>query len=161
VAAQGDGLSTVAVRYAGALFDLAREQDSVTSVERSLDQFLDLTRESPELRRLVRSPLFSTADQQAGLEAVLKRTGIDRLVRDFLLVLARNRRLFVIENIVKAFKTLVSRERGEVEAEVVSAIPLTNNQREALSDTLRQSLGKTPKLRVSVDPTLLGGLVVK
>lgn len=161
MAARGEELSTIAERYAGALFDLARERGNVETVERTLDRFLGMIRDSAELRRLVRSPLFSSAEQQAGLDAILKRAGIDGLVRDFLLVLARNRRLFAIENIVKAFKALGSRERGEVEAEVTSAIPLTNAQRESLADTLRQRLGKSAKLRVSVDPTLLGGLVIK
>lgn len=161
MAARGEELSTIAERYAGALFDLAREQNSIDAVERSLDRFLGLIQESPDLKRLVRSPLFSSPEQQAGLEAILNRVGISGLVRNFLLVLARNRRLFTVEEIVKAFRNRVSKERGQVEAEVVSAIPLTASQRETLAATLRQKLGKAPNLRESVDPALLGGLIVK
>jgi F-type H+-transporting ATPase subunit delta len=91
----------------------------------------------------------------------LKAAGIEGLVRDFLLVLSRNRRLFAVESVIKSFKALAAKERGEVEAEVVSAHPLTDAQAQELADALRQKLGKSPKLTVSVDPKLLGGLILK
>jgi F-type H+-transporting ATPase subunit delta len=161
VLARGGPQSTVAERYAGAFFELAREKNSVESIERSLDTFLSLLRDSADLRRFVLSPMFSSAEQQQGLSAVLKSAGIDGLPRDFLLVLARNRRLFAVENVIKAYKALSAKERGEVEAEVVSAVPLTKAQAQDLTDTLRQKLGKTPKLVQAVDPKLLGGLIVR
>ncbi len=151
----------MAERYAGAFFELAREKNSVESIERSLDTFLGLLRESADLRRFVLSPMFSSAEQQQGLSAVLKSAGIDGLPRDFLLVLARNRRLFAVENVIEAYKSLSAKDRGEVEAEVISAVPLTTAQAQDLTDTLRQKLGKTPKLVQTVDPKLLGGLIVR
>lgn len=159
--AGGDQLSTVAERYAGALFELARENNSVDGVERSLDRLQASLEDSADLRRFVLSPVFSGAEQQQGLAAICKAAGITGLVRDFLLVLAANRRLFGIENIIKSFKTLAAKERGEVEAEIVSAVPLTKAQTQDLVDTLRQRLGKTPKLSAIVDPKLLGGMVVR
>lgn len=159
--AAGGQLSTVAERYAGALFELARADGAIEAVESGLGKFLELVRESADLRRLVLSPVFSSAEQQAGLSALFGKAGIEGVVRDFLLVLARNRRLFAIESVVKSFKKLAARERGEVEAEVVSAVPLTDEQQQILVDTLRHSLAKTPRLTVLVDPKLLGGLVVK
>jgi F-type H+-transporting ATPase subunit delta len=161
VLARGGPGSTVAERYAGAFFELAREKNSVESIERSLDTFLGLLRESADLRRFVLSPMFSSAEQQQGLSAVLKSAGIDGLPRDFLLVLARNRRLFAVENVIEAYKSLSAKDRGEVEAEVISAVPLTTAQAQDLTDTLRQKLGKTPKLVQTVDPKLLGGLIVR
>ena len=159
--AGGGPESTVAERYAGALFELAQANNSVESVERALDKFLGLIRESADLRRFVLSPMFSSADQQQGLTAILKPAGISGLAGDFLLVLAKNRRLFAVENVIKAYKSLSARERGEVEAEVISPVPLTAAQSQDLIDTLRQKLGKTPKLTATVDPKLLGGLVVR
>ena len=73
------------------------------------------------MQRFVRSPVFSGGDQLHGLAAVLKAVGIDGLARDFLLVLARNRRLFAVESVIQSFKTLAAKERGEVEAEIISA----------------------------------------
>ncbi len=159
--ARGGPESTVAERYAGALFELARENKSVESIERSLDNFLGLLRDSADLRRFVLSPMFSNVEQEQGLSAILKSSGITGLARDFLLVLAKNRRLFAAENVIKAYKSLCAKERGEVEAEVISAVPLTKAQAQDLSDTLRQKLGKTPKLTATVDPKLLGGLIVR
>ena len=158
--ARGD-VSTVAERYAGALFELAQACNEVDNVERALDRFSESLRSSPDLRRFVLSPVFSIAEQQQGLSALFKATGITGLVRDFLLVLASNRRLFAVENVIKAFKTLSAKQRGEVEAEVKSAVPLTPAQTQDLKDTLRQKLGKIPRLTVTVDASLLGGLIVR
>jgi F-type H+-transporting ATPase subunit delta len=161
VLASGGPESTVAERYAGALFDLGRESNSVENIEQALDKFLGLLRDSDDLRRFVLSPMFSTADQEQGLSAILKSIGITGLARDFLLVLAKNRRLFAVENVIKAYKSLCAKGRGEVEAEVISAVPLTDAQTQDLTDTLRQKLGKTPRLIAMVDPKLLGGLIIR
>jgi F-type H+-transporting ATPase subunit delta len=159
--ARGQHATTVAERYAGALFDLAREKNAVADVEGSLNKLVGSLRDSADLRRFVLSPVFSSAQQQQGLTAICKAAGVSGLVRDFLLVLASNRRLFAIENIIKSFKTLAAKDRGEVEAEIVSAVTLTKSQAQDLADTLRQRLGKTPKLTATVDPKLLGGLIVR
>jgi F-type H+-transporting ATPase subunit delta len=161
VLASGGPESTVAERYAGALLDLAGENNSVESIEHALDKFVGLLRDSDDLRRFVLSPMFSTADQEQGLSAILKSIGITGLARDFLLVLAKNRRLFAVENVIKTYKSLCAKARGEVEAEVISAVPLTDAQTQDLTDTLRQQLGKTPKLIATVDPKLIGGLIIR
>jgi F-type H+-transporting ATPase subunit delta len=159
--ARSGELSTVAERYAGALFELAKAANEIGKTEETLGRFLGSVQNSPDLRRFVLSPVFSGSGQQQGLAAILKAAGIKGLVHDFLLVLAKNRRLFAIEAVVKSFKTLAAKDRGEAEAEIVSAIPLTPAQTQDLTDTLRQKLGKTPKITAIVDPKLLGGLVVK
>ncbi len=159
--ASGGSKSAVAERYAGALFDLAKASNQVSGVENSLDRFMDAFRDSPELRRFVLSPVFSGADQHQGLTAILKASGISGLVRDFLLVLARNRRLFAVEGIIKTFKSIAAKDRGEVEVEVTSAVALTPEQARDLTDSLRQKLWKAPKLIETVDPALLGGLIVR
>jgi F-type H+-transporting ATPase subunit delta len=159
--ASGSELSTVAERYAGALFELAKEKNEVEKVEAALVRFLDALHNSPDLHRFVRSPVFSGGDQLHGLTSVLKAAGIEGLVRDFLLVLVRNRRLFAVEAVIRSFQRLAARERGEVEAEVVSAHPLTDAQAKNLTGTLQEKLGKSPKLTVTVDQSLLGGLILK
>jgi F-type H+-transporting ATPase subunit delta len=159
--ARGGELSTVAERYAGALFELAKANNEIEKVEAALGRFLSALHNSPDLERFVRSPVFSSGDQLHGLTAILKSVGIEGLARDFLLLLAKNRRLFAVESIVLAFKRLAAKERGEVEAEVISAHPLTDDQMNSLTETLRQKLGKSPKLTVTVDQNLLGGLILK
>lgn len=148
-------------RYSNALFELAREHNALDSVENALNLFVRMLDDSDDLERLVLSPVFSTAEQQAGLAAVLNRAGIDGMARDFLFVLARNRRLFAARDAIRAFRARLAKERGEVEADVATAIPLSKANEQALIDALRQNVGKTPKLNVRVDPSLLGGLVVK
>jgi len=159
--ARGGELSTVAERYAGALFELAKANNEVEKVEKSLGRFLDALHNSGDLKRFVRSPIFSGGDQLLGLSSVLKAAGIEGLVRDFLLVLARNRRLFAVESVIKSFMALAAKERGEVDAQIISAHPLTDAQAQDLADALRQKLGKSPKLTVAVDPKLLGGLILR
>ncbi len=161
VLASGSPKSAVAERYAGALFDLARDSNSVDDVEHALDKLVGALRDSEDLRRFVMSPVFSAAEQEQGLSAILKSIGIAGLARDFLLVLAKNRRLFAAESVIKTYKSLCAKARGEIEAEVISAVPLTGAQAQNLTDTLRQKLGKTPRLTATVDPKLLGGLVVR
>jgi len=159
--ARGGELSTVAERYAGALFELAKAANEIGKTEETLDGFLGTLRSSPDLSRFVLSPVYSGAGQQQGLASILKAARVTGLVHDFLLVLAKNRRLFAVEAVIKSFKAQAAKERGEAEAEIISAIPLTPAQTQDLTDTLRQKLGKTPKLTAIVDPKLLGGLIVK
>jgi F-type H+-transporting ATPase subunit delta len=153
--------SAVSERYANALFDLARDQKALDQVDKALSAFLGLLSDNPDLQRLVRSPVFSAAEQRAGLEAVLDKAQIGGLARDFFGVLARNRRLFIVRAAAEAFQRRLARERGEVEAEITAAVPLTRAQEQELGDALREKLGKIPKLRVRVDPSILGGLIVK
>jgi F-type H+-transporting ATPase subunit delta len=148
-------------RYANALFDLARDENALDQVDRALTRFLALLDGSPDLQRLVRSPVFSADEQRAGLEAILDKAQIAGLTRDFLGVLTRNRRLFAVREMAAAFRGKLAKERGEVEAEVIAAVPLTRTQEQALGDALREKLGKIPKLHVRIDPSILGGLIVK
>ena len=155
-------MASVAGRYASALFELASEQKNVAEVEAGLDQFQKMFDDSADLQRLVRSPVFSADEQVKAVSALLARGGIGGLPANFIQLIARNRRLFAVTDMIKSFRTLASKARGEVEAEVASAHPLTPAQLTQLTDTLRASVGgKQVNIRSSVDPNLLGGLVVK
>ena len=151
----------VAGRYAGALFELAKEQGALPQVEAELNTFQSLLDSSEDLRRLVRSPVFSAKDQAKALAAVLAKTGIGGLTANFLGLVARNRRLFAAADIVKAFRALAARSRGETPAEVTSAVALNDEQVALLKETLKATVGKDVQLATRVDPNLLGGLVVK
>jgi F-type H+-transporting ATPase subunit delta len=158
----GGGLEAgLSGRYASALFDLARDQKSIDTVERSLTTVRDAREQSADFRALTITPTVSRGDAVKGVLAVADSLGIDGTTRNFLGVLAENRRLGQIPRIVAAFRRLASRHRGEATAEVVSAHPLSPDQVGELKQQLRTRVGREVAVDLRVDPNLLGGLVVK
>lgn len=151
----------VAGRYASALFDLAVEEGSVDEAAADMETVGALLSESADFTRLVRSPGFDKAEQIRATEAVFGAAGIRPLVTRFAKVVASNRRLFVLPDMVSAFARLVATHRGEVTAEVTSAEPLSDTHREALAAALSETSGKTVRLDTKVDPELIGGLIVR
>lgn len=151
----------VAGRYASALFELAVDEQKLVDVEADIKALRRLLDESPDLVRMVRSPVFSSDEQARAIGAIVGKGGMSGLTGNFLQLLARNRRLHALPEMIKAFLTLAARRRGEVTAEVASAHELSEAQIVALKDTLRASAGKDVTLVTKVDPTLIGGLVVK
>jgi F-type H+-transporting ATPase subunit delta len=155
-------MATVAGRYAAALFDLADEQRQLREIEQDVLSLQTMLNESEDLRRLVRSPVLSADDQSRAIAAVAGKASLGPLTINFLKLVARNRRLFVLQDMIKNFRLLAARHRGEVTADVISAHPLSDTQITALKDTLRASIGgKDVQVNSRVDPNLLGGLIVK
>ena len=161
VAGEDQGVTGMAGRYATALFDLAKEQGAIDKVSGDLDVIDKLLAESVDLKRLVRSPVFSAADQSRAMTAILEKAGVSALTQNFIKLIARNRRLFSLDTMIRDFRTLYARMKGVVTAEVTSAQPLTDAQRNDLLATLKSSLGKDIHLNTKVDPSILGGLIVK
>jgi F-type H+-transporting ATPase subunit delta len=151
----------MAGRYASALFELAREAKAVDGVKGDLDGFAALLAESPDLQRLVRSPVFGAEDQLRALTAVLERAGLSRLAANFLKLVTANRRLYAISDMIKTFAVLYARHKGEVMAAVTVAEPLGDKQRRALEDALKSVTAENVTLNVTVDPAIIGGLIVK
>jgi F-type H+-transporting ATPase subunit delta len=161
VAGSTSNVSGVAERYANALFELAQDTKSLPAVESDLDRFAALIEESPDLKRLVRSPVFSSDEQLRAVAAVLEKDQIGGIVANLVKVAAGNRRLFAVPEMIVAFKRLAARQRGEVAAEVTSAEPLSDAHVADLKAALKASLGKDVTLVSHVDPSLIGGLIVK
>ena len=153
--------SGVSGRYASALFELAREQNELDKVDQDLGKFQAMLEQSPDLARLVKSPAFAAEEQERALGAVMDWASIGATTGNFLKVVTRNRRLFAAEDMIKGFRQQLALHRGEMAAEVQSATPLSNEQLAALKSTLKASYGKDVRLDAKVDPSLLGGLVVK
>jgi len=151
----------LAGRYANAVFELAQEQGKVDRVAEDFAALKTVIAESHDFARLVKSPLFSREDQARALKPVLEKMGVDALTTKFLLTLAGKRRLFALEHVIAAYGRLVARLKGEVQAEVISAHALSPAQTAELKSVLKEKLGREPRLNTKVDPTLLGGLVVK
>lgn len=148
-------------RYALALFELARDDKALDAVGASLASLKAALAESADLRELTTSPLFSREETARAIADVAGRLGLDALTAKFLGVLAANRRLGQIDAVIRAFTQLAARHRGEMTAEVVSAHPLEQAQVEALKAKLKSQLGRDVAVDLSVDPAILGGLIVK
>ena len=161
MAAEDPSVSGVSGRYATALFELARDEKSVDAVKADLDRFDALLGDSADLRRLVRSPVFSADTQLKALIAVLDKAGITGIAANFLKVLTRNRRLFAITDVIRAFRALVAKFKGEASADVTVAERLTDRNLDALKTALKSVTGKDVALNVKIDPSIIGGLVVK
>jgi F-type H+-transporting ATPase subunit delta len=117
--------------------------------------------DSPDLTRLIRSPVLSRAEQGKAVSAVAERAGLSRLTTDFLGVVARNRRLFAVPAMIEAFLARLAERRGEVTAEVTAAQALSEAQEAALTEQLRRAVGRRVTVDIRVDPSLLGGMMVK
>jgi F-type H+-transporting ATPase subunit delta len=156
--AQASGLSS---RYATALFDLAETSNALDKVASDLAVVQGMVDESDELRQAMHSPIARREDQADAVTALAERVGLGDLVRNFLGVLARNRRLFALPHVIEAFNAMLAARRGEATAEVISALPLNDEQLAAVKDSVSRYAGKAVQLRASVDPSLVGGLVVR
>jgi len=161
VAGEVETSSGVAGRYATALFQLALEGNALEQVAADLDRFDEALDAFEDLTRLVKSPVFSADEQGRALAAVLEQLKIEGLTRNFLLLAAKNRRLFATPDMTRAFRAMLARHRGEMSASVTAASKLTDGQITALKQALKAALGKEVMLEERVDPSLLGGLVVK
>ena len=154
-------VSGMAGRYATALFDLARDGNAIDAVKADLDHFNALIAESADLNRLVRSPVFSAEEQLQALGAILDRAGIGGLAAQFLKLVTSNRRLFAVRDMVRGYRELVADYKGEATAEVTVAEELKGDHLDALRSALKSVSGKDVDLDVKVDPSIIGGLVVK
>ena len=152
--------ASLAGRYASALFDLASEAGTVTAVESDLDKLAEALRESAELRALINNPEVSREALGRVLAGIGEHLALADLTRNFLGVLAQNRRVAELPAVIRAFHMIAAAQRGEVTAEVASAHPLTDEQLATLEQKLRAREGRTVKLKTRVEPELLGGLVV-
>ena len=151
----------MAGRYATALFELAQESKKLPQVEKDLALFRDMLDFSADLRRLVESPAFSAEEQSRALASVLAKAKISGVCADFLGLIAANRRLYAVRDIIRAFQALAAQYRGEVTAQVTTATAMNETQTKRLATALKASLGRDVQIETEVDPALLGGLVVK
>jgi F-type H+-transporting ATPase subunit delta len=151
----------MAGRYATALFELALEQRAIDAVSADLDTFDRLVAESGDLKRLVRSPVFTAEEQIKALGAIIDRAKISTLAANFLKVVVSNRRLFAVGDMIRAYRAIVAKHKGEMTAEVTVAEQVGDAHLAAIKEALASVTGKQVKVDVRVDPTIIGGLVVK
>ena len=161
MAAEAKGVSGLADRYAAALFELADERKELDAVANDLRSLRAMLRDSADLRRLIRSPVLSRDDQGKAIASLAQAAQVSPLSRNFLGLLAHNRRLFALPEMIEGYLRRLATARGEVTAQVTSAQELTPQQREAVNEQLRKAVGRKVAVDVEIDPSLLGGLVVR
>ena len=161
MATEATGQSAVATRYAGALYELAEPKNQLDDVAQSLKTVKSLLNDSGDLRRLVASPIIGRDKQAKAMAAVLSKAGVSDLVGRFVGVVTKNGRLAALGEIADAFLRMLAARRGEVTVEVRTAQPLADREMQALSQALKPIAGDKVALDVKVDPSILGGLIVK
>lgn len=148
-------------RYASALFGLARDERQIDAVAASLATLKATLKDSSDFRRLIASPLIGRDEAGRTVAALAPVMGLDPVTTRFLGVLARNGRLGALSAIIRDFSALAARHRGQTTAEVTSAHPLTDDQVQALRDRLKGETGRDVTIDLTVDPAILGGLIVR
>jgi F-type H+-transporting ATPase subunit delta len=162
VAGEDPIISGMAGRYAGALFDLARDGKAIDSVKTDLEQFDAMIAGSPDLTRLVRSPVFGVDDQLKAISAILDKAKIKGLAANFLRVITTNRRLFALRDMIRGYRALVAKHKGEISAQITVAEKLSDKNLDALKSALKSVTGgKDIDMDVRIDPAIIGGLIVK
>jgi F-type H+-transporting ATPase subunit delta len=161
VATNSSVIGGIASRYAAALYELADEGKALDSVAGDLSALKSLIVESADLANLIRSPLIDRNDKAEAMNSVLKQAGSDDLTRRFIGIVARNNRLFALPAMIDAFLAELAERRGEITAQVASARTLSEEQLAKIAETLQTALGGRITLEQRVDPSLIGGLVVR
>ncbi|MGC6516874.1 MAG: F0F1 ATP synthase subunit delta [Candidatus Puniceispirillaceae bacterium] len=152
----------LAARYAGALYDLASEAKAVDAVLGDLETLGSLVLEHDDLARLISSPVLSRAEQMSAMTAILEKAGAHELTVKFIGAVAENGRLFALTRISQNFSELVAKKRGQISAEVVSAVALDKERQKLVEKSVAKMAGSDKlSLSMRVDPSLIGGLVVR
>ncbi len=151
----------IAARYATAVFELARDGNELDALERDVDTLDAAISESADFRDLIHSPVYSRDAQGSAIAAIADKMGVSGVVANTLKLMATKRRLFVLPQLVGSLRNLIADEKGEVTADVRAASQLSAEQQTSLAATLKKSVGKDVKMNITVDESLIGGLIVK
>jgi F-type H+-transporting ATPase subunit delta len=153
--------SGIAARYAKAIFDLAREANTLPALEQDLQALAETVETNAEFGDLISSPIYSREEQASSLAAIASKMGLSTLTANTLGLMAEKRRLFVLPAMIAAVKDMIAEEKGEITAEITASKALTKAQSDKLAETLKASVGKDVIVNVEVDESLIGGLIVK
>lgn len=157
----GSLTSGIAQRYASAYFDLMAQENQIDLAEKDMAALKAIIDGSDELRGFIKSPVYSRDDQANAIKAIADKAGFAPLTRNFLNLIAKNRRLFALADMILAFESAIARHRGEVSAEATTTVALSSEQERRLRQEIETLVGKAVNLETKVDPGLLGGMIVK
>jgi F-type H+-transporting ATPase subunit delta len=161
VPSQSKDAGRVAGRYASALYELADSAKLLDAIADDLRALRSMVEESDDFARLVSSPVLTRDEQVAAVTALAEKAGFDALTVKFVGLLAQNRRLGALCPTVAAFLSQLAARRGEITAQVTSAQAMKQEQFDAVTRALTESLGSKVALETRVDPALIGGMVVR
>lgn len=153
--------SGIAERYATAIFELAKDDGTLPDLRSDLDALTAAREGSDDFRNMIHSPLYSRDQQEAAIGAVAEKMGLQQNTRNVLKLMAQKRRLFVLPEFVRQTREMIARHNGEITADVIAAADLSDEQRAKLAETLKQAVGRDVNINLSVDESLIAGLVVK
>ena len=153
--------SSIAARYALALFEIAQEADKVAELEKNIDFLSEALDTSDDLNAMLKSPLLSRGAQRQAIAAVAAKLGLSEDLSNTLALMASKRRLFVVPALIGQLRALIAEQKGEETADVTSAKALTKTQTDKLTAAIKAQIGKDVKINAAVDKDLIGGLIVK
>ena len=153
--------SGIAERYATAIFEILQENNDLNGLETSVDSLAEALNSSDDLRDLINSPVVTREDQGAAISAIAAKMGLVEGLRNALSLMAQNRRLFILPQLIEQLREMIADHKGEVTADVVSAKALTKGQQDKLATALKARVGKDVKINAAVDKDIIGGLIVK
>ena len=151
----------IAGRYATAVFELAKEGKKLAALETDVDMLDAALAESADFRDLISSPLYTRDQQSDAVTAIAKKMKLSPTLANTLSLMAAKRRLFVLPQLVAGLRGLIADEKGEVTAEVTAAKAMSKAQQDKLAKTLKEAVGKDVKIKMAVDESLIGGLIVR
>jgi len=145
--------------YARALYAAAKDRNRLDTVREELGDFVEAQRQVPELRELLRNPQLDQRVKASALEELLG--GEEELVRNFLLLLAEKNRAGEIDEIAREFERLVAQEQGILDVEVTTAVELSDQEARDMIEQIEKASGRKVEATHSVDPDLIGGIVLQ
>ena len=161
VSDQASNSSGIAERYAAAVFEIAKEQGEIDTLETNLDDLASALQTSDDLRSLINSPIYSRETQQRAITAVADKMGLAPMLKNTLALMAQKRRLFVAPALISQLREMIAKHKGIVTADVTTATELTDAQRDALASKIKARVGHDVKVKTTVDESLIGGLIVR
>ena len=153
--------SGIAERYAVAAFDLARDGGDIELLAADIDALAVALQVSDDFAELIHSPIYTRSQQGDAVAAIAKKMKLSATVTNLLRLMASNRRLFVLPQLLALIRSLIAEDKGEVTADVTAASAMSKAQQEKLASSLKKSIGKDVKINMAVDEKLIGGLIVK
>ena len=151
----------IAGRYATAVFELAKDGNALDALESDISNLGSAILESADFRSLIHSPVYSRDVQGQAIGAIADKMGLSTTMSNTLKLMASKRRLFVLPQMLTSLSDLLDEEKGAVTAEVQSATAMTEDQKNTLAATLKNAVGKDVNMNITVDESLIGGLIVK
>ena len=145
-------------RYSRALFEVAKENNELDSIEKDIKNFMSLLKNSLEINNFIHNPTQSKENQINAIKLLAEKLNFSKSLKNFMFLLIEKRRIFFVEKIIDSFLSLCSRKRGEVKAALISSKELSESEIEKISKDLSSSMGSTIKFDYKVDKDLIGGL---